>query len=78
MNQRIFDIFDNMNDKIPNQKAADEQIEREVYAELEKLRDSEVDAEELKDMCFSVAHTAKRQWFAVGFHYAMDFICKRK
>lgn len=78
MNQRICDIFDNMIEKIPNQKEADESIEKAVYEEIKKINDSGINEDVLKDLCFSVVHIAKRQWFAVGFYYAIDLICKRK
>lgn len=78
MKDRVYELFDNMFGQLPNQKGADEVIEAEVYAELEKLESFEMDQEMMRDMCFGVAHTAKREYFAVGFEYAIDLICKRQ
>lgn len=78
MKDRVHELFDNMFGQIPNQKETDVTIEKEVYAELQKVGNSEIDYEKLKDMCFSIVHTAKREYFALGFDYAIDLICKRQ
>lgn len=78
MEKLVYDIFDNMAERIPCQEEADKRISDEVRKEIANYK-SKITTDEmecLQDLCFGVAYTAKREWFAVGFHYAVELIVK--
>ena len=74
MNKCLYNIFDNMQDKIPGQAKADKKISNEVSKEIATYEKQfpEYDWKALRDLCFSVAYAAKKEWFAVGFYYAIE------
>lgn len=78
MQKLLFDIFDNMQDKIPEQEEANKKICDEINKEVAiyKKQFPEYDWEALRDLCFSVTYTAKKEWFSVGFYYAIGLILK--
>lgn len=80
MKKLVYDIFDNMSECIPFQKEADKIISTEVNSQLEGYQEkmSTYEMEELRDLCFGIAYTAKREWFAVGVCYAIELMGKEK
>lgn len=78
MRKVLYDIYENMAEKIPCQKEAERIINDEIKRELEKYRKqlSEEDWETLCELCFSAAYIAKKEWFVVGFHYAVEMLLK--
>lgn len=78
MKKLLYDIFDNMQDKIPGQEEADKKISDDVNNEIlmYKKQFPEYDWEALRDLCFSVIYTAKREWFVTGFYYATGLMFK--
>lgn len=79
MNKLLFDIFDNMQDNIPNQAKADKKISDDISKEIAtyKKQFPEYDWTTLRDLCFSIAYIVKKEWFVVGFNYAIDLILKK-
>lgn len=67
-----------MQDGIPGQEEADRKISEEVNKEILAYEKQypEYNWEALRDLCFSVVYTAKREWFTVGFHYAVELMEK--
>lgn len=78
MKKLLYDIFDNMQDKIPGQEEADKKISNDVNNEIlmYKKQFPEYDWEALRDLCFSVIYTAKKEWFVTGFYYATGLMFK--
>lgn len=78
MRKVLYDIYENMAEKIPYQKEAEQTINYEIKRELEKYKEqiSEEDWETLCELCFSAAYIAKKEWFVVGFHYAVEMLLK--
>lgn len=78
MKKLVYDIFDNMAGHIPFQEEADRKISDEVREAVAGYKEGMAanEAERLQDLCFGVAHTAKREWFAVGFYYAVGLMGK--
>ena len=78
MKKLLYDIFDNMQDKIPGQEEAGKKISDDVNNEIlmYKKQFPEYDWEALRDLCFSVIYTAKREWFVTGFYYATGLMFK--
>lgn len=78
MKKLLYDIYENMAEKIPYQEEAEQIINDEVKAELTKYKGqiSEKEWETLCELCFSAAYVAKREWFIVGFHYAVEMLLK--
>lgn len=67
-----------MQDGIPGQEEADKKISEEVNKEIltYEKQHPEYNWEDLRDLCFSVVYTAKREWFTVGFYYAVELMEK--
>lgn len=78
MKKLVYDIFDNMAECIPCHEEADRKISDEVEKEIAKYKGEMAadEAERMRDLCFGVVHTAKREWFAVGFYYAVELMGK--
>lgn len=78
MQKLLYDIFDNMQDKIPGQEESNNKISDEINKEIAIYKNQfpEYDWETLRDLCFSVAYTAKKEWFTVGFYYATGLMLK--
>ena len=67
-----------MQDGIPGQEEADNKISEEVNSEILMYEKQFPDYnwETLRDLCFSVIYTAKRECFTVGFYYAAGLMLK--
>lgn len=67
-----------MQDGIPGQEEANRKISEEVSNEIFMYEKQfpEYNWEALRDLCFSVVYTAKREWFTVGFYYAAGLMFK--
>lgn len=78
MKKLLYDIFDNMQDKIPGQEEADKKISDNIKNEIlmYEKQFSGYDWQALCDLCFSVIYTAKREWFVTGFYYATGLMFK--
>lgn len=76
MKKLLYDIYENMAEKIPYWAEAEQIINDEVKAELAKYKGkiSEGEWETLCGLCFSAVYVAKREWFIVGFHYAVEML----
>lgn len=78
MRKLLYDIYENMAEKIPYNKEAERIISDEVNMELAKYK-GQLSAEEwetLCELCFSAAYIAKKEWFVVGFRYAVEMLTK--
>lgn len=67
-----------MQDVIPGQEEADKKMSEAVSKEILSYEKQypEYNWEVLRDLCFSVIYTAKREWFTVGFYYAVELMEK--
>lgn len=67
-----------MQDGIPGQEEANKKISEEVGDEILTYQKQfpEYNWEALRDLCFSVVYAAKREWFTVGFYYAVELTRK--
>lgn len=78
MKKLLYDIFDNMQEKIPGQAKADKKISDEVDREIAAYKEKfpEYDWESIRDLCFNIAYSAKKEWFTIGFYYATELLFK--
>jgi len=78
MKELLYNIFDNIQDEIPGQEQADKKIIDDVNNEISiyEKQFPGYDWEALRDLCFSVIYTAKREWFVIGFYYATGLLFK--
>lgn len=78
MKELLYNIFDNIQDEIPGQEQADKKIIDDVNNEISTYEKQfpGYDWEVLRDLCFSVIYTAKREWFVTGFYYATGLMFK--
>lgn len=78
MKKLLYDIFDNMQDKIPGQEETNKKISDNVKNEILMYGKQfpEYDWQTLRDLCFSVIYTAKKEWFVTGFYYATGLMFK--
>lgn len=78
MKKLLYDIYENMAEKIPYWAEAEQIINDEVKMELTKYKGqiSEEEWETLCELCFNATYVAKREWFIVGFHYAVEMLIK--
>lgn len=76
MRRLLYDIYENMAEKIPYQKEAECKINNEVKRGLAKYKErvSEDEWETLCELCFNAAYTAGKEWFVVGFRYAIEML----
>lgn len=78
MKELLYNIFDNIQDEIPGQEQADKKIIDDVNNEISTYEKQfpGYDWEAMRDLCFSVIYTAKREWFVTGFYYATGLMFK--